>query len=86
MDPCDGDEVVQFYVRDKVASVAPASKLLRGFQRVHINKGESKVVSFIVIPQVYSPEKGWHIESGDFIFMVGGSSEECALSATVEVK
>ena len=84
--PCDGDEVVQVYVRDEVASIAPASKLLRGFQRVHINKGESKEVCFWVIPEVYSPEKGWHIEPGDFTVMVGGSSEDCVLSATVEVK
>ena len=84
--PHDGDEVVQLYVRDEVASIAPASKLLAGFQRVHINKGESEVVSFIVVPEVYSQEKGWHIEPGDFTIMVGESSENCALSATVEVK
>ena len=84
--PCDGDEVVQVYVRDEVASIAPASKLLAGFQRVHINKGESEVVSFIVVPEVYSQEKGWHVEPGEFTIMVGESSENCALSATVEVK
>jgi beta-glucosidase len=73
--PCDGDEVVQLYVRDEVASIAPASKLLAGFQRVHINKGESEVVSFIVVPEVYSQEKGWHVEPGELTIMVGGSSE-----------
>ena len=76
--PCDGDEVVQLYVRDEVASIAPASKLLRGFLRVHINKGETTSMSFYLTQRdlaVYSPEKGWHIEPGDFTFMVGGSSE-----------
>lgn len=85
----DGDEVVQLYVRDEVASVAPASKLLKGFQRVPINKGETKQVTFYLTERdlaVYSKEKGWHIEPGDFTIMVGGSSENCALSATVEVK
>ena len=87
--PCDGDEVVQVYVHDEVATVAPASKLLKGFQRMHINKGETKEVTFYLMQDdlaVYSKEKGWHIEPGDFTIMVGGSSENCALSATVEVK
>ena len=81
--PCDGDEVVQLYVCDEVASVAPASKLLKGFQRVPINKGETKQVTFYLTRRdlsVYSTETGWHFEPGAFTFMVGGSSEECLLS------
>ena len=88
--PCDGEEVVQLYVRDEVASVAPASKLLKGFQRVHINKGETVEVSFYLIPRrdlsVYSKEKGWHVEPGEFTIMVGGSSENVVLSSSLEVK
>jgi beta-glucosidase len=88
--PCDGEEVVQLYVRDEVASVAPASKLLKGFQRVHINKGETAEVSFYLIPRrdlsVYSKEKGWHVEPGEFTIMVGGSSENVVLSSSLEVK
>ena len=78
--PCDGEEVVQLYVRDEVASVAPASKLLKGFQRVHINKGETAEVSFYLIPRrdlsVYSQEKGWHVQPGEFTIMLGKSSDE----------
>ena len=77
--PCDGDEVVQVYVRDEVSSVAPASKLLKGFQRIHINKGESQQVTFYLTERdlsVYSKEKGWHVEPGEFTIMVGGSSEQ----------
>ena len=82
---CDGDEVVQLYVRDEVASVAPASKLLKGFQRVTINKGETKQVTFYLTERdlsVYSREKGWLFEPGDFTFMVGGSSEETPLTSS----
>ena len=74
----DGDEVVQLYVRDEVASIAPASKLLKGFQRVHINKGETQQVTFYLTEHdlaVYSVEKGWHLEPGDFTVLVGGNSE-----------
>ena len=76
--PCDGDEVVQLYVRDEVASVAPASKLLKGFQRVHINKGETQNVDFYLTERdlaVYSKEKDWHVEPGEFTIMVGGCSD-----------
>ena len=87
--PCDGDEVVQLYVRDEVASVAPASKLLKGFQRVHINKGETQNVDFYLTERdlaVYSKEKGWHIEPGEFTIMAGGSSEIAMISSSLEVK
>lgn len=81
--PYDGDEVVQLYVRDEVASVAPASKLLKGFQRVHINIGETKQVTFYLTERdlsVYSFEKGWHFEEGEFTLMIGRSSEESVLN------
>ena len=87
--PYDGDEVVQFYVRDEVASIAPASKLLKGFQRLHINKGETRQVDFYLTERdllVYSKEKGWHVEPGEFTIMVGGSSDNAVLSSSLEVK
>lgn len=86
--PCDGDEVVQLYVRDEVASIAPASKLLKGFQRVHINKGEAKQVVFYLTEldlSVYSVEKGWHLEPGEFTILVGGNLEE-TISKNVTIK
>ena len=84
----DGDEVVQLYVRDEVASVATASKLLKGFQRIHINKGETRQVTFFLTNRdlsVYSAEKGWHVEPGEFTVMVGGSSEGVALKTTISI-
>ena len=87
--PCDGDEVVQLYVRDEVASVASASKLLKGFQRMHINKGEAKQLRFFLTKRdlsVYSKEKGWHVEPGEFTVMVGGSSDNAVLSSSLVVK
>lgn len=75
----DGDEVVQLYVRDEVASVVQPSRLLKGFRKVHINKGETVSVSFALSEKdlsVYSAEKGWHYEPGEFRFMVGASSDD----------
>ncbi len=74
----DGDEVVQLYVRDEVASIALASKLLKGFQKVLINIGETRQVIFYLTERdlsVYSAEKGWHFEAGEFTFLVGGLSK-----------
>ena len=82
----DGEEVVQLYVRDDVASVAPASKLLKGFQRVHINKGETQQMDFYLTERdlaVYSKEKGWHVEPGEFIALVGGNSETIIDTKTI---
>ena len=64
---CDGDEVVQLYVRDEVPSLALSSKLLKGFQRIHLKRGESKKVTFDLTE---------HIEPGSFTIMVGGGSNE----------
>ena len=85
----DGDEVVQLYVHDEVASIAPASKLLKGFHRAHINKGETASMFFYLTQRdlaVYSKENGWHVEPGEFTIMVGGSSEGALLSSSFEVK
>ena len=86
---CDGDEVVQLYVRDEVASIAPASKLLKGFQKVLINKGETRQVIFYLTERdlsVYSAEIGWHFEAGEFTMMVGGSSNEGILQHRIWIK
>ena len=46
----DGDEVVQLYVTDDVASVARPGRELIGFRRVHIPAGEARTVTFTVDP------------------------------------
>ena len=87
--PYDGDEVVQLYIRDEVASVAPVSKLLKGFQRVHINKGETRQVTFYLTQRdlaVYSAPNGWHLEAGDFTVMVGNNSEYIQLSSKISIE
>lgn len=63
---CDGDEVVQWYLRDEVAPLAPASKLLKNFERIHLHKGESSRLVFRLEEASLKP--------GDYTVMVGGSS------------
>ncbi len=87
--PCDGSEVVQLYVRDEVASIAPASKLLKGFRRIHINKGESQQVNFYLTCRdlaVYDTQQGWHVEGGTFLVMVGNNSGNIQLSSKITIE
>ena len=71
-----GEEVVQLYVTDLVASVEVPRYTLKGFQRVALEPGESKIVTFEVTPKMLEivNEDGESIlESGEFQISVGGS-------------
>jgi len=76
----DGDEVVQLYTRDVFASVVPNSKRLKGFERVSIKAGESKVVTFELdkaslsfVKEDQSAHKFERVtEDGEFKVMIGG--------------
>lgn len=75
----DGDEIVQLYVRDLVASISRPVEELRGFERVHLAKGESKTVSFTIGKeqlQFYTAEGKTAIEPGDFDIMIGPNSRD----------
>jgi beta-glucosidase len=83
-----GDEVAQLYVREDVSSVETPSRALKGFSRIHLNPGETKIVTFQV-PQeqlaVWNAERKWAIEGGQYTVWVGGSSQ-ATLSAKFDLK
>ena len=73
-----GEEVVQLYIRDDVASVAQPVKALKGFERVTLAAGETKTVRFKVSPEalaLYDSTLRRVVEPGAFTIYVGGSSE-----------
>lgn len=75
----DGEEIVQLYVADKVASMVRPVKELKGFQKVFIPKGESKVVTFEVDAKelgFWTNKMEYIVEPGEFTIMVGPHSEE----------
>lgn len=83
-----GDEVVQLYVRDKYSSVVTYDSVLRGFERVNLEPGESKVVRFHLTPedlQILDRNMEWTVEPGEFEIMAGSSSADIRLSQTVEL-
>jgi beta-glucosidase len=83
-----GDEIVQLYTRDVVSSVTTYEKNLRGFERVHLDPGESKTVSFVLHPrdlELLNLNNEWVVEPGEFKVMIGASSTDIRLEDKFEV-
>jgi beta-glucosidase len=83
-----GDEVVQLYIRDLVSSVTRPVKELKGFERIALQPGEKRTVTFDITPEQLS---FWNIdmecvvEPGEFAIMVGPNSQELR-SVTLTVR
>ncbi|MBX2889399.1 MAG: glycoside hydrolase family 3 C-terminal domain-containing protein [Saprospiraceae bacterium] len=72
-----GEEVVQLYVRDLVASATRPVKELKGFQKIMLKAGESREVKFTLTEQdfsFYRRDMTFGAEPGEFDIMVGGNS------------
>ena len=83
-----GDEVVQLYIRDEVASVSRPAKELKGFRRITLEPGEKKTVTFhLSMDQLafYDRHMRFVVEPGTLKVMVGSSSEDIKLTGTFEV-
>ena len=79
---CDGEEVVQLYIGDKVASVSQPPMLLKAFQRIFLKKGESKQLIFHLKKDdlaIYDAEMKYVVEPGDFKVMIGAASNDIRL-------
>ena len=84
-----GDEVVQLYIRDVLSSVTTYEKNLAGFERIHLNPGETKTVSFSIDRkqlELLDKHMEWTVEPGEFVLMAGASSEDIRQSVVLEVE
>ena len=84
----EGAEVVQLYLRDVLSSVTTYVKVLRGFERVNLQPGETKEVTFTLTPQelgLWNKDGHFVVEPGEFKVMVGSSSEDIRLEGVFEV-
>ena len=82
----DGDEVVQLYVIDPLASTVRPRKQLRAFDRVFVKAGETVPVTLKLGPDAFSlvdASGNTVTERGDFILEVGASSEDIRLKETI---
>ena len=74
-----GEEVVQLYIRDLVGSITRTVKELKGFEKISLNPGESKVVNFTLNENdlaFYGADNRFKAEPGDFKLWVGPNSAE----------
>jgi len=84
----EGEEVVQLYVSDLVASVARPAASLIGFARLKLPPGKSARVTFEVHPSrlaFYDESMRFVVEPGSFSFAVGASSSDIRQRAVIEL-
>lgn len=81
-----GDEVVQLYGVDPVASIVRPAEELLGFQRITLEPGESRNIQFrfsLDILSFYDEPGHWMLEKGEFQFFLGKNCKERIVSAAV---
>src|SRR5574344_868656 len=87
---CFGKEIVQLYIGDEKCSVDRPTKELKGFKKVSLNPGETKIVTFEISPeqlQFYSPTKHeWTAETGKYKAYVCASSVDVKDVAEFELE
>jgi len=74
-----GDEIVQLYLHEKIASVTRPIRELKGFRRINLAPGESNTVSFVIAPDMlafYDLDLQRVVEPGEFEITIGPSSIE----------
>ncbi|WP_147676457.1 glycoside hydrolase family 3 N-terminal domain-containing protein [Algibacter pacificus] len=81
-------EVVQMYIKDEIGSVTRPDKELKGFEKIELNPGESKTVTFKITPKMLEftgLKMKKVLEPGDYTVKVGTSSQEY-LETTFKLK
>ena len=74
-----GQETVQMYIRDLVGSVTRPVKELKGFQKISLQPGETKTVTFTISPEslkFYNYDLDHVAEPGEFEVQIGGNSRD----------
>ena len=86
----DGDEVVQMYVKSPASQEVRPVMQLRGFQRVSLKAGESKVVKLVLDRDKLGfwneTQKRFVMDPGDYEIRIGGSSDRIALTKKVRLE
>jgi len=83
-----GEEVVQLYVHDSLASVTRPVKELKGFKRIRLAPGEKRTLTFeLAVSQLgfFDREMAFVVEPGTIEVMIGASSEDIRLLGQFEI-
>ncbi len=74
-----GKEVVQLYISDLYAQISPPVKRLRGFEKIYLEPGETKTVTFRIAPEdlaFVGLDNKWVVEPGEFVVHIADLSEK----------
>jgi beta-glucosidase len=83
-----GDEVIQLYIHDLIASLVRPVKELKGFKRIYLEPSEERNITFTLFPDqlaFYDEHMRLIVEPGIFEILIGSSSEDIRLSGRFEV-
>ena len=87
---CNAEEVAQVYVSRPISNIERPVKELKGFQRVALKAGESKLVTIPVrradLCHWDEPAQAWMLEPGDATILVGGSSDHLPLKQDTVIR
>jgi beta-glucosidase len=86
IDGPEGDDVVMLFLRDRVASLSQPVARLRGFRRITLSAGESRVVSFVLQApdlEFWTDDDRRLLEPGDFDLWVGDGISRIDTTLTV---
>lgn len=85
-----GKEIVQLYVGMPKSRTIRPDKELRGFEKVELEPGEEKTVSFALSKRAFAYYRtdisDWYVESGEYIIMAAKSSRDIVCTATVQIE
>jgi beta-glucosidase len=84
-----GDDVVQLYLKGDISTVTNYEYDLRGFERINLNPGEKKTVTFTLHPDdlaLLDKNMNWTVEPGTFQVWIGASSEDIKLKKSFTVE
>ncbi|MDR0395979.1 MAG: glycoside hydrolase family 3 C-terminal domain-containing protein [Oscillospiraceae bacterium] len=85
-----GKEIVQLYVRSKHNGISRPERELRGFEKISLEPGETKTVSFTLTSRDYAYYEaqldGWYAENGLYAIDIGASSRDIRASADITIE
>ncbi|MDC7125045.1 MAG: glycoside hydrolase family 3 C-terminal domain-containing protein [Spirochaetales bacterium] len=85
-----GKEIVQLYVKDKDSVVFKPEKELKSFDKISLQPGETKTITFNLDKRSFSfwdsSNSSWIVESGDYEILVGSSSTDIRLNHTISIE
>ena len=86
----DGAEIAQLYVSDVESTIYRPVKELKGFKKVFLKAGEEKEIEITLDKRAFAYYNvninDWHVESGEFKILVGASSRDIKLEASINVE